>query len=60
MLVGAEHEDQGCDSVIHHQKFLGRVKLHGVIGGQRNRQAFLVKLQQWVLGISQEQAVVAE
>lgn len=39
---------------------LGVVELHGVVGGQRNHQAFLVELQQGVLGIFQEQAIVAE
>lgn len=33
---------------------LGVVELHGVVGGQRNHQAFLVELQQGVLGIFQE------
>ena len=39
---------------------LGVVELHGVVGGQRHHQAFLVELQQGVLGVLQEQAVVAE
>lgn len=39
---------------------LGVVELHGVVGGQRHNQAFLVELQQGVLGVLQEQAVVAE
>lgn len=39
---------------------LGVVELHGVIGGQGNHQAFLVELQQGVLGVFQEQTVVAE
>lgn len=39
---------------------LGVVELHGVISWQRNHQAFLMELQQWVLGVLQEQAVVAE
>lgn len=36
------------------------MELHGVVGGQRDHQAFLVELQQGVLGVFQEQAVVAE
>ena len=39
---------------------LGVVELHGVVSGQRHDQAFLVELQQGVLGVLQEQAVVAE
>lgn len=39
---------------------LGVVELHGVVGGQRHHQSFLVELKQRVLGIFQEQAVVAE
>lgn len=39
---------------------LSVVELHGVVSGQRDHQAFLVKLQQGILGILQEQAVVAE
>lgn len=39
---------------------LGVVELHGVVSGQRHHQAFLVELQQGVLGILQEQAVVAQ
>lgn len=39
---------------------LGVVELHGVVSGQRNHQAFLVELQQGVLGVLQEQAVVAQ
>ena len=39
---------------------LGVVELHGVVCGQRHNQAFLVELQQRVLGVLQEQAVVAE
>ena len=39
---------------------LGVVELHGVISGQGNHQAFLVELQQGVLGVLQEQAVVAQ
>lgn len=50
----------------HHQQRpflcsdLGVVELHGVVGGQGHDQAFLVELQQGVLGVLQEQAVVAE
>ena len=36
------------------------VELHGVVGGQGDHQALLVELQQGVLGVLQEQAVVAE
>lgn len=36
------------------------MELHGVVGGQRNHQALLVELQQGVLGVLQEQAVVAQ
>lgn len=36
------------------------MELHGVISGQGNNQAFLMELQQRVLGIFQEQAVVTE
>ena len=39
---------------------LGVVELHGVVGGQGDHQALLVELQQRVLGVLQEQAVVAE
>lgn len=39
---------------------LGVVELHGVISGQGNHQAFLLEFQQGILGIFQEQAVVAE
>jgi len=39
---------------------LGVVELHGVVSGQRDHQAFLVELQQRVLCVFQEQAVVAE
>lgn len=39
---------------------LGVVELHGVVCGQRNHQALLVEFQQRVLGVFQEQAVVAE
>lgn len=39
---------------------LGVVELHGVVGGQRHAQAFLQELPQGVLGVLQEQAVVAE
>lgn len=39
---------------------LGVVELHGVISGQGNNQAFLMELQQGVLGIFQEETVVAE
>lgn len=39
---------------------LSVVELHGVVSGQRNHQAFLVELQQGILGVLQEQAVVAE
>lgn len=36
------------------------MELHGVVRGQRHHQALLVELQQRVLGIFKEQAVVAE
>lgn len=36
------------------------VELHGVIGRQRHTQAFLQKFSQGVLGVLQEQAVVAQ
>lgn len=36
------------------------MELHGVVSGQRNDEAFLVELQQGILGVLQEQAVVAE
>lgn len=36
------------------------MELHGVVSGQRNDKAFLVELQQGILGVLQEQAVVAE
>lgn len=36
------------------------VELHGVVGGQRHTQAFLQKLPERVLGVLQEQAVVAQ
>lgn len=36
------------------------MELHGVIGGQRYHQAFLVELKQRVLGILKEQAIVAQ
>lgn len=39
---------------------LGVVELHGVIGGQRHHQAFLMELKQRVLGILKEQAIVAQ
>lgn len=39
---------------------LGVVELHGVVSGEGDDQAFLVELQQWILGVLQEQAVVAE
>lgn len=39
---------------------LGVVELHGVVRGQGDHKAFLVELQQGVLGVLQEQAVVAE
>lgn len=39
---------------------LGVVELHGVVSGQRDHEAFLVELQQGILGVLQEQAVVAE
>lgn len=39
---------------------LSVVELHRVISGQGNNQAFLMELQQRVLGIFQEQAVVTE
>lgn len=36
------------------------MELHGVVGGQGNHEALLLELQQGVLGVLQEQAVVAE
>lgn len=36
------------------------VELHGVIGGQGDHQTFLVELQQWILVVFQEEAVVTE
>lgn len=39
---------------------LGVVELHGVVSGQGDHQALLEELQQWVLVVLQEQAVVAE
>lgn len=36
------------------------MELHGVVSGQGDDKAFLVELQQGVLGVLQEQAVVAE
>lgn len=39
---------------------LSVVELHGVVGRQRHTQALLQKLPQGVLGVLQEQAVVAQ
>lgn len=39
---------------------LGVVELHGVVGGQGHTQALVQKLSQGVLGVLQEQAVVAQ
>lgn len=39
---------------------LGVVELHGVVGGQRHTQALLQELPERVLGVLQEQAVVAQ
>ena len=39
---------------------LSVVELHGVVSGQRHTQAFLEELSQRVLGVLQEQAVVAQ
>lgn len=36
------------------------MELHGVVSGQRHHQALLLELQQGVLGVLQEQTVVAE
>lgn len=36
------------------------MELHGVVSGQRHHQALLLELQQRVLGVLQEQTVVAE
>lgn len=46
--------------IVYMHPDLGVVELHGVVGGQRHHQAFLVKLEQRVLGVLQEQAVVAQ
>lgn len=40
--------------------YLGVVELHGVVGGQRDHQALLMKLQQGILVVLQEQTVVAQ
>lgn len=40
--------------------YLGVMELHGVICGQRHQQAFVQELSERVLGVFQEQAVVAE
>ena len=39
---------------------LGVVELHGVVGGQGHAQAFVEELSEWVFGVLQEQAVVAQ
>ena len=36
------------------------MELHGVVCRQRNHQPLLEELQQWVLAVLQEQAVVAQ
>lgn len=46
--------------IVNMRPDLGVVELHGVVGGQRHHQAFLVELEQGVLGVLQEQAVVAQ
>lgn len=39
---------------------LSVVELHGVVGGQRDHQTFLVEFQQWILVVFQEEAVVTK
>ncbi|KAG7226860.1 hypothetical protein INR49_022155 [Caranx melampygus] len=46
--------------IVNTRLDLGVVELHGVVSGQRHHQAFLVELEQGVLGVLQEQAVVAQ
>lgn len=56
-LYGAQNAPLSAPSA---RSDLGVVELHGVVGGEGHHQAFLVELQQRVLGVFQEQAVVAE
>lgn len=49
-----------CSFQVHHSTHLCVVELHGVVSGQRHTQAFVQEFSEGILGVFQEEAVVAE